>query len=174
MQWFNEDLIADSFIIFSYNEGKLKVKYNGIYVGCPMSSEFPRLTVDGILTVDDKILLIKRKYDPFKYHWALPGGFVEYGETTANAVCREIKEETGLGTEIISLFDVYSDPQRDPRGHTVSIVYVLKKIGGELHSGDDANDARYFPLDTIPNLAFDHVKILTDFIRRKNDVLPKV
>jgi 8-oxo-dGTP diphosphatase len=139
-----------------------------------MNSEFPRLTVDGIIIIDNEILLIKRKNDPFRNQWALPGGFVEYGETTTEAVCREINEETGLHTEIISLFGVYSDPRRDPRGHTVSIVYLLKKNGGELHGGDDASDARFFPLDHIPDLAFDHAHIITDVIRRKNHVLPKM
>ena len=139
-----------------------------------MNSKFPRLTVDGIIIVNDEILLIERKYDPYKGHWAFPGGFVEYGETTTDAVRREIREETGLHTEIISLFGVYSDPQRDPRGHTISIIYLLKKIDGEVRGGDDASDARFFPLHHTPDLAFDHAHILTDVIRRKNHVLSKM
>jgi 8-oxo-dGTP diphosphatase len=134
----------------------------------------PKLTVDGICINHDEILLINRKHMPFQGRWALPGGFVEYGETTEKAVCREVREETGLETEIVSLFGVYSDPSRDPRGHTVSVIYTLRKIGGSLQGGDDAGDARFFPIQKLPELAFDHIQIISDFKRRNNDVLPKM
>ena len=134
----------------------------------------PALTVDGIIIEHDEILLIKRKHDPFQGQWALPGGFVEYGETTTDAVCREVLEETGLNAEIISLFDVYSDPQRDPRGHTVSIIYILRKIKGAVHGGDDASDARFFSLNALPALAFDHAQIIADLKWRKDHVLSKM
>ncbi|RKX48535.1 MAG: ADP-ribose pyrophosphatase, partial [Thermotoga sp.] len=86
----------------------------------------------------------------------------------------EVKEETNLETEIDYLFGVYSDPDRDPRGHTVSIVYVLKRRGGTLRGGDDAEDARFFPLDELPELAFDHGKILSDFRRKISDDVSKM
>ena len=132
-----------------------------------MKYKSPKLTVDGILISEEKILLIKRGNPPFKEDWALPGGFVDYGETTEDAIIREYKEETGLNVEIKELIGVYSDPNRDPRGHTISVVYDLSKIDGILKSGDDAIDACFFPLSDLPTLAFDHQKIINDMIRRK-------
>ncbi len=134
----------------------------------------PKLTVDGIVFEEGKVLLVKRKREPFKGRWALPGGFVNYNERVEDAVVREVKEETNLETEIDYLFGVYSDPDRDPRGHTVSIVYVLKRRGGTLRGGDDAEDARFFPLDELPELAFDHGKILSDFRRKISDDVSKM
>ncbi|MDK2789758.1 MAG: 8-oxo-dGTP diphosphatase [Methanothermococcus sp.] len=130
----------------------------------------PLLTVDGIIDVDNKIVLIKRKNPPFKDFWALPGGFVEYGETVENAVVREIKEETNLETTVKKLLGVYSDPDRDPRGHTVSIVYVLDPVGGTLKGADDAKDAKLFDIDEIKKLkiAFDHQKIIDDYLKTIN------
>ncbi len=123
----------------------------------------PSLTVDGILVMDEKVLLVKRGREPFKGMYALPGGFVDYGEKTEDAIVREMKEETGLEVEVEGLLGVYSDPHRDPRGHTVSVVYVLRLKGGKLSAGDDASEAAFFPLDSLPQLAFDHEKILRDF-----------
>ena len=85
-----------------------------------MRYKSPKLTVDAIITKNDKILLIKRRRKPFKDFWALPGGFVNYGEKVEDAVIREVLEETNLECKIEKLLGVYSDPNRDPRGHTVS------------------------------------------------------
>ena len=139
-----------------------------------MTYQSPKITVDGVLFRESKILLIERKNPPFKGMWALPGGFVEYGETTEEAVIREIKEETGLDTKISSLLGVYSDPNRDPRGHTISVVYLLEQKKGTLCGGDDASKAAFHPLDTLPKLSFDHDIIVKDAIRRKKDVLSKM
>lgn len=127
----------------------------------------PKLTVDGVLFNGRELLLIKRKHEPFKDTWALPGGFVDYGETTEHAVIREMKEETGLDVRIIDLIGVYSDPNRDPRGHTVSIVYDLEMMGGKLAGGDDAAEAQFFNYDSLPHLAFDHHEIIKEVLRRK-------
>ncbi len=132
-----------------------------------MTGSTPSLTVDGIILQEQSILLIKRKHEPFQGKWALPGGFVEYGETTEQAVTREVSEETGLKTHIIGLVGVYSDPQRDPRGHTVSVAYMLAICGGEVKGGDDAAVARFFPLPKLPELSFDHQQIVQDAVRRK-------
>lgn len=83
-----------------------------------------------IICKDSSIVLIKRKKDPYKDSWALPGGFVEYGETVESAILREVKEETGLEIDLCRIVGVYSDPERDPRGHTVTICYLALKTGG--------------------------------------------
>lgn len=128
----------------------------------------PNLTVDAIvLDGQGRLLLVERGRDPYKGRFALPGGFVEYGETVESAVVRELLEETGIRAKIVELFGVYSDPDRDPRGHTVTIVFRLKVAGGELRAGDDAAKARFFPLDGLPPLAFDHQRIVGDFISKK-------
>ena len=127
-----------------------------------MNYKSPKLAVDGVLIEDKKILLIRRRKQPFMGKWALPGGFVEYGEKTEAAVVREFLEETGLKTKIKNLVGVYSDPGRDPRGHVISVVYMLEFCDGRLKSGDDACDARFFCLDELPELSFDHEKIIKD------------
>ena len=126
----------------------------------------PVLTVDAVAIDNDKILLIKRKYEPFKGKWALPGGRVECGERVEEAVLRELKEETGLDGEIVRLVGVYSDPNRDPRGHYVTVVFLVK-VKGELRANTDAEEAKWFPLSEVPwdDLAFDHAKIIKDALR---------
>jgi 8-oxo-dGTP diphosphatase len=127
----------------------------------------PSITVDGILVENGRILLVKRGREPFKGMYALPGGFVEYGEKTEDAIVREVEEETGLKTKVMELVGVYSDPKRDPRDHTITIVYELQKIEGEIKGGDDASYAGMFSLDDLPLLAFDHSKIVEDFKNKK-------
>lgn len=130
-----------------------------------MKYKLPRLTSDGVVIKDKKILLIKRKNNPYKDKWALPGGFVEYGEKVEESVVREVLEETGLKTKITNLVGVYSDPNRDPRGHTVTVVYLLELLEGSLKGGDDANDAKFFDINDLPELSFDHDVIINDVIR---------
>ena len=125
----------------------------------------PALTVDAIILIDDKLLLIQRGNDPFKGYYALPGGFVGYGERVEDAVEREVKEETGLDAEVQELMGVYSAPDRDPRGHTISVVFHLEVIGGKLKAGDDAVGVKLFELDELPELAFDHSDIIWDFLQ---------
>ncbi len=129
----------------------------------------PALTVDGVLVEDDKVLLIKRKNEPFKGRYALPGGFVEYGEVVEDAVVREFKEETGLDCVIRRLLGVYSDPDRDPRGHTVSIVFELEKTGGRLKADSDAEEVEFLQLDSLPAMAFDHDEIIEDHLLSTGD-----
>jgi len=121
----------------------------------------PKLTVDIIIHYRGGIVLIERKYPPFG--WAIPGGFVESGETVEQAACREAKEETSLQLTGLRQFHVYSAPDRDPRGHTVSVVFRAQG-SGTLRGRDDARDARVFALNNLPaRLAFDHRRILRDY-----------
>jgi len=125
----------------------------------------PSLTVDIIIELTDKpnrpIILIERKYPP--YGWALPGGFVDVGESLEDAAGREANEEISLGVKIKSLLGCYSDPSRDERGHTVSAVYIAE-ASGEPFAADDAADVKIVTLDNLPSdLAFDHAKILDDY-----------
>jgi len=122
----------------------------------------PKLTVDAVVGTDEGVVLIKRKNPPFQGMWALPGGFVDVGETTEAACIREVEEETGLVVEIVRLLGVYSDPSRDPRGHSVSAVYVVKPFGGELNAATDAAEAGIFPDPGSVELGFDHRQILID------------
>jgi 8-oxo-dGTP diphosphatase len=119
----------------------------------------PLLTVDAIIIYNSSIVVVRRKNDPFKGVFAFPGGFVEVGETTEQAVVREALEETGLSIEIVKLLGVYSEPSRDPRGHTVSICY-LAKGKGILKAGSDAAEVALFTIDCIPKLAFDHNHVI--------------
>ena len=124
----------------------------------------PSLTVDMILVENEKILLIKRKREPFKGYYALPGGFVEYGERVEDAAVREMKEETSLNVSVERLIGVYSDPHRDPRGHTVTVVFKVKRLSGIPSGKDDATEAKFFPLKSLPKLAFDHQNIIQDYL----------
>ena len=126
----------------------------------------PTPTVDVIIEIDGRIVLIKRKNPPFG--WALPGGFVDYGESFEVAALREAKEETGLDVTGLAQFHTYSDPDRDARLHTASTVFTGKASGDPV-AGDDAGEARLFQEDNLPDLAFDHARILADYYSGKFD-----
>ena len=136
-----------------------------------MAIKTPFVAVDGIIQLFDEkenfkgIVLIERKNPPLGL--AIPGGFVEVGEKVEDALVREIKEETSLDVEIIRLLGVYSDPDRDPRFHTVSITFVCKAYG-EPKAQSDAKEVKVFKIEEIPfdKLVFDHAKILKDYINR--------
>ncbi len=134
--------------------------------------EAPALAVDAIVVRDGKILLIRRANEPFRGRWALVGGFVECGETAENAVVREVKEEVGLEVKVKELLGVYSSPDRDPRGHVVSVCYIVESKDSKIKINSEVKEARFFSLDKIKNLslAFDHEKILRDYEARKCSV----
>lgn len=123
----------------------------------------PFPTVDIIIECRGGIVLVKRRNPPFG--WAIPGGFVDYGESLEEAAVREAREETGLEVEILRQFHTYSSPRRDPRFHTITTVYVATGEG-ELRAGDDAQQAGVFGKDSLPgDIAFDHRDILEDYFR---------
>lgn len=124
----------------------------------------PLLAVDAVIFYRDGLVLIERENQPYQGCYALPGGFVEVGETVETATHREAKEETGLDIELCDLVGIYSDPFRDPRGHVVSIAYAAKG-NGNLKSGSDARSAEIFPVDRLPPLAFDHGQIIRDALK---------
>lgn len=130
----------------------------------------PLLTADIIIELknDNKtqIVLIERLNPPFG--WAIPGGFVDKGESIESAAIREAKEETGLDVRLECLLGCYSDPERDPRFHTASLVYIASADGTPV-AGDDAKTTRLFDIDSIDvELAFDHQQILDDYLNYKN------
>ncbi|MCG2706721.1 MAG: NUDIX hydrolase [Candidatus Omnitrophica bacterium] len=131
----------------------------------------PFTTVDAIIEIDDGIVLIQRSNPPFG--WALPGGFLDYGESLEEAVTREAKEETGLDLVDLKQFHTYSQPQRDPRFHTIGTVFIAK-AKGEPKAGDDAVDSKVVKFNEIPklDLAFDHKKILQDYMKHKKGQNP--
>ncbi len=121
----------------------------------------PRIAVDIIIEIGGgRIVLIRRRNPP--PGWALPGGFLEYGESLEQAAVREAKEETGLDVELVRQLHTYSDPHRDPRGHTVGTVFIAR-AEGVPQAGDDAGDVQVCSLSALPPLAFDHAQILQDY-----------
>ena len=126
----------------------------------------PFPTVDVIIEFEDgRIVLIRRANPP--PGWALPGGFVDYGETLEQAARREAKEETGLDVTLVEQLQAYSDPARDPRHHTLSVVF-LARARGEPVGADDATEAKAFDPAALPQpMAFDHARIVADFLEYK-------
>ena len=120
----------------------------------------PVPTVDIIITLGTGVVLVKRKNPPVA--WALPGGFVDYGESLEQAAVREAYEETGLHVRLGCQFHTYSEPNRDPRQHTVSTVFLATAEGTPV-AGDDAGEAAVFHEESLPPLAFDHSRILGDY-----------
>ena len=139
----------------------------------------PVLTVDAVVIRDNKdnkepeILMCTRGIDPFKGRFVFPGGHVDYNEAPERACIRELKEETNMDGSIVELLTVKGDPQRDPRKHIVTIAYLVKvSEDQEPKGGDDASDAKFYPLKDVvqqpKNVGFDHIKIIEDAIKRLN------
>jgi 8-oxo-dGTP diphosphatase len=130
----------------------------------------PLLAADCVVfDANGRVLLVRRKYPPFQGHYALPGGFVEIGETVEDACRRELLEETGINVGALRLVGVYSDPKRDPRGHICSVVFVASAPHGgpqaEPKAGEDAAAAEWVADWSHVALAFDHAKVLADAFR---------
>ncbi len=135
----------------------------------------PSVAVDLVLISKEtppRVLLIRRKHDPFAGLWALPGGFIEMDETLEESARRELKEETGLETGRLVHLGTYGDPGRDPRGRTISVIYLAVVDHRKLkpQAADDAADVAWFSLQRPPKLAFDHAKVLADARRKLRDL----
>ena len=131
--------------------------------------KIPSVTTDIFIFDDDfNFILIKRKNDPYKNYWALPGGFVEYGESVENAAVREAKEETNIDVELKELVNIYSEPNRDPRGHTITIAYIAKGNINNRKADSDAKEIGIFSFEKLSeiNIAFDHDKIIKDCLNK--------
>ncbi|HOD95630.1 MAG TPA: NUDIX hydrolase [Candidatus Hydrogenedentes bacterium] len=131
------------------------------------SYDYPRpmVTVDAVVFADGSgekhVALVRRKNEPYKGSWALPGGFVEMDESLDKAVMRELQEETGLRNVPLTQLHCFGDPGRDPRGRTISVVFAGELLSKEaLCANDDAAAAEWFPVNALPPLAFDHAAIL--------------
>ncbi|HNU76807.1 MAG: NUDIX hydrolase [Prolixibacteraceae bacterium] len=132
----------------------------------------PALTVDALVmsgtAAERQLLLVRRGKDPFKGWWALPGGFVDMEETLQTACLRELEEETGLRLPAMEQFRVFDAPDRDPRHRTISVVfYALIPEAETARGGDDAAEARWFPVSDLPRLAFDHREIVDLFLSKQ-------
>ncbi len=122
-----------------------------------------------VLVENGKILLVLRGREPFKGQWATPGGRIEEGETAEECAKREMKEETGLDVEILGLTGIYSDPKRDPRG-IIAAAYLVRRVGGSVKGGDDADEAEWFDLGKLPPLCTDHGRIVADALAQLNNL----
>ena len=137
--------------------------------------KLPRVTVDAFVKDErGRLLLVRRGRPPFLGRWALPGGFCEWGETTEECCARETLEETGVTVTVEKLLGVYSDPKRDPRGHTVTVLYAARPVRGEAKGSDDAAEARWFTRKEIRGLAFafDHGVIIRARLARRRAARP--
>ena len=131
--------------------------------------KIPSITTDIFIFDEDfNFILIQRKNEPYKDYWALPGGYVEYGESVENAAIREAKEETSIDVELKELVGVYSEPDRDPRGHSITVVYTAKGNMDNRKANDDACDIRIYSAEKLDEikLAFDHNRIIEDCLKK--------
>jgi ADP-ribose pyrophosphatase YjhB (NUDIX family) len=166
-------VLVDGRRVYNPEEFSRKLKYTAIGVGSKeVQLELdetiwtnPALAINVIVEDKTKILLVKRKLEPFKGLWSLPGGYVDYGETVENAAKREVKEECGLDIQISKILSVYSNPKRHPWKHVVAICYVAKKVGERIKAVSKEGDANFFKINRIPKkLAFDHAEMIKDYI----------
>jgi 8-oxo-dGTP diphosphatase len=125
--------------------------------------ESPSVMVGAIVERNDKLLLVKRKKDPFKGFLSFPGGKVDLGEKVEDAIKRELREETNLDVEPTDILGVYSDPSRDPRGHRISITFIARIISGEAKAAEDAESAEWLLVNDQRDVGFDHNKILKNY-----------
>jgi len=168
-------IVIDGRRIYDPREFSRKLKYVAIGLGSkqiqiePDEGVWinPALAVNVIVEDKGMLLLVKRRFEPFKGLWSLPGGYVEYGETVENAAKREIKEECSLDIEPSRIVGIYSNPNRHPWKHVIAVCYAAHVVGGEIKAGSQEENAKFFKINNIPNrLAFDHAKMIRDYTNR--------
>ena len=134
----------------------------------------PAVTADSVVFCNGSdglsVLLIERANDPFKGCWAFPGGFMDMEENAEDCAKRELKEETGMEVRSLEYLGTFSEVNRDPRGRTITIAYYAVVEKSDVIGADDASQARWFPIDSIPSLAFDHEEILRAALKVLNDL----
>lgn len=131
---------------------------------------FPLICADGVVLNKDKVLLIKRKIKPFKGFWTIPGGHIDFGETSQESLIREIKEETNIDVEVEQLIKIYDNPKRDPWGHIISIAYLCKPINANtvFEENEEVESLYWCSINALPeNIGFDHRIMINDAIRMK-------
>lgn len=133
-------------------------------IQCNIGKTLFTLAADAIVLIDNKLLLVKRRYPPCKGQWALPGGMVDLRETVEETAVREVREETGVDCEVEKLVGVFSRPDRDPRGRTIGICYHCRAKNMPLDRSEEAEEIKLFSLEEIPALAFDHNDMVTAFL----------
>ena len=133
---------------------------------------FPLICTDGVILHNEKVLLIKRSIKPFQGYWTIPGGHIDYGESSQEALIREIKEETNIDVEIIRLIKLYDDPKRDPWGHIISIAYLCNplNIDAEFIENEEVESICWNDINKLPeNIGFDHRIMINDAIRIRGE-----
>lgn len=134
---------------------------------------FPLVCSDGVVINKDKVLLVKRSIKPFKGSWTLPGGHIDFGETSQETVIREIKEETNIDVEVVKLIKLYDNPKRDPWGHIISIAYLCVPVhtNSTFIKNEEVEELYWCDINKLPeNIGFDHRIIINDAIEILNDI----
>jgi len=131
-----------------------------------IAKKVPSLVADCVCIENDRVLLVLRSHEPFKDHWCLPGGFVDFGERVKTAAEREFFEETGLSSKAGDLVGIYDDPKRDPRGHLVSLAFFMKRTGGKMKTSNETSDVKWFDVNEIPKkIVPSHILIIKDALK---------
>jgi len=136
-----------------------------------LRENFPLICSDGVILNKGKVLLIKRKIKPFKGFWTIPGGHIDFGETSRESVIREIKEETNIDVEVVNLIKIYDNPKRDPWGHIISIAYLCEPVNtNSLFIENEEVESLYWcDINKLPdNIGFDHRIMINDAIKMKD------
>lgn len=161
-------IVIDARRVLDHEKFIDKVRFAAVGLGYKelLDYKIPSVSVNAIIEDKGKVLLVKRRKEPFKGYWSLPGGYVEYGESVEEALRREVKEEVGIDIEIDRLLNVYSDPFRHIAKHTIAIVYKASIVNGKISNNEEISDAKFFSKEEIPEiLAFDHKKMIEDYLK---------
>ena len=137
-----------------------------------LRENFPLICTDGVILNKGKVLLVKRSIKPFKGFWTIPGGHIDFGETSQESLIREIKEETNIDVEIVKLIKIYDNPKRDPWGHIISIAYLCKPLSSDaiFIENEEVESLYWCDINKLPeNIGFDHRTMINDAIQMKDE-----